>query len=55
MDLLTLVIIVLVVMALGGLPTWGFHQYGYGPSGLLFIVIIVLVVLLVRRRGGPPW
>ena len=50
-----LVLIVLVILLLfGGIGTWpsfGYHQYGYGPSGLLLaIVLIVLIVMLLRRR-----
>jgi len=30
---LVLLIIVLVLL-FGGLPHWGYHSYGYGPSGL---------------------
>jgi Protein of unknown function (DUF3309) len=50
-----LVLVVLVILLLfGGIGTWpsfGYHQYGYGPSGLLLaIVLIVLIVVLLRRR-----
>jgi hypothetical protein len=49
-----LLIRVLIILLLGGIGTWpsfGYHHYGYGPSGLLFvIVVIVLIVFLLRRR-----
>jgi hypothetical protein len=50
-----LLLIVLVILLLfGGIGTWpsfGYHQYGYGPSGLLLaIVVIVLIVVLLRQR-----
>jgi hypothetical protein len=50
-----LLLIVLVILLLfGGIGTWpsfGYHQYGYGPSGLLLaILIIILIVVLLRRR-----
>jgi hypothetical protein len=38
------------MIVLGGLPTWGYHNYGYGPSGLGGIVLLVLVVLLLTGR-----
>jgi hypothetical protein len=45
------VLILLVLLCVGGLPTWGYHQYGYGPSiGLGGILIIVLIVLLLSGR-----
>lgn len=44
-------LILLVLLLVGGLPAWGWHSYGYGPSGILFIVLVViLVVYLVRGR-----
>src|ERR1017187_3857416 len=49
--LMWIVLIILLLLCLGGLPNFGFHQYGYGPSiGLGGILIIVLIVLLVSGR-----
>ena len=46
-----LLLIVLVVMLLGVLPTWGHSRsWGYGPSGGLGLVVIILVVLLLMGR-----
>jgi hypothetical protein len=49
-----LLIIVVIILLFGGIGTWpsfGYHHYGYGPSGLLFvIVIILLIVFLLRQR-----
>jgi len=44
------VLIILIVLLLGGLPTWGYHSYGYGPSGIVGVLLIVLVVLLLTGR-----
>lgn len=47
----TILIIILVLILLGALPTWGHSRnWGYGPSGLLGIVVIVLLVLLLMGR-----
>lgn len=46
---LLLILIVLVIL-FGGLPTWGYHSYGWGPSGLGAILLLVLVVLLLAGR-----
>ena len=47
----TLLIVVLIVMLFGALPTWGWSSaWGYGPSGGLGLVILVLVILLVMGR-----
>ena len=43
-------LIVLLLLVFGGLPTWGYHNYGYGPSGILGIVLIVLLILLLTGR-----
>jgi Protein of unknown function (DUF3309) len=52
MELLLIVLIILLVF--GGIGVWpsvGYHDYGYGPSGLLLaVVLIILIVFLVRRR-----
>jgi len=45
-----LLLIVLVLFLVGGLPRWGYHSYGYGPSGFAGVVLIVLVVLLLTGR-----
>jgi hypothetical protein len=45
-----LLLIVVIVLVMGGLPNWGYHQYGYYPSGLGGIVLIILVVLLLTGR-----
>ena len=43
-------LIVLLVMVLGGLPTWGYHDYGYGPSGLGGVLLLVILILLLTGR-----
>ena len=43
-------LVILIVLLLGGLPAWGYHSYGYGPSGLVGVLVIVLIVLLLTGR-----
>lgn len=46
-----LILLILLILALfGGLPAWGWHSYGYAPSGVVLVVVVVLVVLLLRGR-----
>jgi hypothetical protein len=45
-----LLLIILIVVLLGGLPRWGYHSYGWGPSGFAGVVLIVVLVLLVTGR-----
>ena len=38
----TILIILLVLLLLGALPTWGHSRsWGYGPSGILGVVLIM--------------
>jgi len=51
MSLGTILLIVLVLMLIGVLPTWPHSSgWGYGPSGALGLVVVVLLVLLVMGR-----
>jgi len=43
-----ILLINLIVLLMGGLPTWGYSRnWGYGPSGGLGLVLLIVVVLLV--------
>jgi len=47
----TILLIVLVVLLLGALPTWPYSRsWGYYPSSGLGLVILILLVLLVAGR-----
>lgn len=50
--MLTLIVVVLLLLFLLGLPTWGFgwNTYGYGPSGLIGVVLVILLVLYLTHR-----
>lgn len=51
MSLGTLLLIILMLMLLGALPSWGHSRsWGYGPSGVLGLVVVVVVVLLLMGR-----
>jgi hypothetical protein len=51
MSLSTILLIVLVLMLVGALPTWSHSaNWGYFPSGGLGIVLIVVLVLFVMGR-----
>ena len=45
-----LLLIIVLVFLFGGLPHWGYHSYGYAPSGLAGVLVLVLVVLLFTGR-----
>jgi hypothetical protein len=49
--MITILIVVLVLMLLGALPSWPHSRnWGYMPSGTMGIVLLVLVVLLLTGR-----
>lgn len=51
MSLGTILLIVLVLMLIGALPTWPHSRsWGYGPTGGLGLIVVVLVVLLLLGR-----
>ena len=51
MTMTTLLIIILILILIGALPSWGYSRgWGYGPSGLLGVVVIILVILLLMGR-----
>ncbi len=51
MGLGTILLIVLILMLVGAIPTWSHSKsWGYGPSGLLGVVVIILLVLVLTGR-----
>jgi len=51
MSIGTILLILLVLLLLGALPTWPYSTgWGYYPSGGLGLVLIVLLVLVVMGR-----
>jgi uncharacterized protein DUF3309 len=45
-----LLLIVLILLLVGALPNFGYHSYGYAPSGLLGVVALILVVMFLTGR-----
>jgi hypothetical protein len=44
----TILLIVLIVMLLGALPSWPHSRgWGYYPSGIFGVVLLVVIVLLL--------
>lgn len=51
MSLGTILLIVLVLLLIGTIPTWPHSRgWGYGPSGGLGLVVLILVILLLTGR-----
>lgn len=47
MSLLVIVIIVLLLVGVGAGPWWGYHQYGWGPSGIVGVLLVILLIYLL--------
>jgi hypothetical protein len=51
MTLGTILLIVLVLLLIGVIPSWPHSRsWGYGPSGLLGVVLVIVLVLLLMGR-----
>jgi hypothetical protein len=51
MSVSTILLILLVLLLIGALPTWPYSGgWGYYPAGGLGLVVIVLLVLVVAGR-----
>ena len=47
----TILLIVLVLMLLGALPTWGHSRsWGYAPTGGIGVILIIVVILVLLGR-----
>lgn len=51
MSLGTILLIVVILILIGVLPTWPHaRSWGYGPTGIAGLVVVVLIVLLLMGR-----
>lgn len=51
MGLSTILIILLILLVIGALPSWGYSRgFGYAPSGILGLVLVVIVILALMGR-----
>lgn len=51
MSITTILIVILILILIGALPTWNHSQsWGYGPSGIVMVVLVVLLILALLGR-----
>jgi hypothetical protein len=51
MSLGMILLIVVVLMLLGAIPTWPHSRsWGYGPSGGLGLILLIVIILVVLGR-----
>ena len=50
-EMRTILLIILVVLILGALPTWPYSSgWGYYPSGGLGLILLILLILAVLGK-----
>ena len=52
-----ILVIILIILLVGGLPTWGYSRSwrggrgpGYGPSGVFTIILVIILILWLMGR-----
>jgi hypothetical protein len=51
MSVSTLLLIVLIILLIGALPSWPYSSgWGYYPSGGLGLVVLILLILLLLGK-----
>ena len=47
----TILTIILILILIGALPSWGYSRtWGYGPGGIVGVLLIVVIVLALMGR-----
>ena len=47
----TILLVILILMLLGALPTWGHSRnWGYAPSGGIGTLALIVIILLLMGR-----
>ena len=51
MGLGTILLIILIILLIGALPTWGYSRsWGYVPTGGLGLVLVIVLILVLMGR-----
>ena len=49
--MITILIVILIVLLIGALPTWPYSSgWGYYPGGLLGAILVVVIILALLGR-----
>ena len=47
----TILLVVLILILIGALPTWGYSSgWGHGPGGVVGLLLIIVIVLALTGR-----
>jgi len=51
MSLGTILLVILILMLVGAIPTWPHSRgWGYAPSGVLGLVLVIVLILFLMGR-----
>jgi hypothetical protein len=51
MGLGTILVIILILVLIGALPSWGYSRsWGPFPSGIIGVILVVVIILLLMGR-----
>lgn len=51
MPLTTILLIVLILVLIGAIPTWPHsRRWGYYPSGTVGLIVVILLILMLMGR-----
>jgi len=51
MSLGTILLIILILVVVGALPTWPYSGgWGYGPGGILGLILVIVIILALLGR-----
>lgn len=49
--LITILLVVLILLAVGALPSWPYSSgWGYGPSGVVGLILVIIIILALTGR-----
>jgi hypothetical protein len=50
MTLSTILVIVLILLLIGAIPSWPYaRNWGYFPSGIVGVVLVIVLILVLTR------
>ncbi len=51
MTLGTILLIILILLLIGAIPSWPYSRgWGYGPSGIVGVLLVIVIILLLMGR-----
>lgn len=52
MDIGTILLIILILLLIGAIPSWPHSRgWGYGPSGIVGVILVIVIIWLLLRAA----